>query len=104
MIVRFALMCAMAAATITSGCTSLPEMALESDADRFIHTVLASDQTQAFGPPTSLTSTGSDRPSAFEQFVARFFMINTTDSFMGATTDVDGDRPASDDFILLLLR
>ena len=104
MIVRFALMCATAAASIGSGCSSLPEMAAESDSDRFIHTVLASDQTKAYSPPTTLTTTGSDRPSAFDQFVARFFMINTMDPSMGATTDIDGDRLASDDFIILLLR
>jgi hypothetical protein len=65
---------------------------------------LASDQRKAYGPPSTLTSTGSDRPSAFDQFVARFFMIDTVDSFTGTSTDVDGDRLASADFVMLLLR
>jgi hypothetical protein len=104
MIIRFSLMCAMAAAAISSGCTSLLEKAPESDADLFIHTVLASDQAKAYNPPSTPTSTGSDRPSAFDQFVARFFMIDTVDSFTGATTDVNGHRLASADFVMLLLR
>jgi hypothetical protein len=103
MIIRFTLIGTIAAAAFTSGCASLPNKSAESDADVFIHTVLASDQRQAYRPPT-WTSAGSAGPSAFEQFVARFFVVSTEDSFKGAPANVDGYRLASDDFIRLLLQ
>jgi hypothetical protein len=102
--IRFTLIFIMAASAFTSGCTYVPDMVADSDADHFIHTVLASDRTQAYRPLPASTATDSPGPSAFDQFVARFFMINTADSFKAATANADEYRLASADFILLLLR
>jgi hypothetical protein len=102
--IRFALILAMAAPAFTSGCASLPNKNAASDADVFIHTVLASDHTQAYRPPATPSSIGSTGPSAFDQFVARFFMIDTGESLKSVPANGHVYRLASDDFIMLLLR
>jgi hypothetical protein len=101
---RFALMVFMAASAFASGCTYLPDTVADSGADVFIHTVLGSDRTPAYRPLPASTATDSAGPSAFDQFVGRFFMIDTAGSFKGTTPNADGYRLASADFIMLLLR